>query len=340
MYISGTCISVERRAAVAAVIVQAVSSSSRMLDRAVSAAALGGSAPPQTPQRPATTTGREGQGRFATSIAARHSCWTVTESEAIRKIDSKGFSQPALFSLTGPPVRRLSTSAGDIIKSLDWKEAEPPFAEDILESLPTLTIPQPKVRPSTAPVLAKKNLAARSECTRLSVSSLLYGELLFELPRRPPPPVEGAESLEPELISGGLRVGDMKRMIYERVLLSPAFRINLLHFGIPLPDSMHIRQLPISDGARLDMTLTRVSPTLLATRGLGRVRVNCPALRTRTLPVDESSTVADLKRLFIAALQRAEHVWFTKGRRLHAQRHHACHLVAKWHHLRLSPCLS
>ena len=79
------------------------------------------------------------------------------------------------------------------------------------------------------------------------------------------------------------------------VLLSPVYRIELALHGIVLDDVLMLSEMHLASCAILDMRLLRVPSEVLATRGLGRVRVGCPLLRTRALPADETTTVLDLK---------------------------------------------
>ena len=181
----------------------------------------------------------------------------------------------------------------------------------------------PRARPSTAPT--KPNVVPKEGCT-VHVVSLLYGRMAFYIPtllgyRAPPPPaprtVDAAADDDQDAratasASSRLRIADMKRIIYERVRLSPSFRIELYLHGLPLNDHLSLMdELRLAKDTTFDMKLTRVAPWLLLSRGLGRVRVNCPLLHTRAFPVDETTTVLDLKRAYCAALEEGDHTWFT-----------------------------
>lgn len=184
----------------------------------------------------------------------------------------------------------------------------------------------PRARPSTAPT--KPNVVPKEGCT-VHVVSLLYGRMAFYIPtllgyRAPPPPaprtVDAAAADDDDQVARAtasasncrLRIADLKRLIYERVRLSPSFRIELYLHGLPLNDHLSLMdELRLAKDTTFDMKLTRVAPWLLLSRGLGRVRVNCPLLHTRAFPVDETTTVLDLKRAYCASLQQGEHTWFT-----------------------------
>jgi len=184
----------------------------------------------------------------------------------------------------------------------------------------------PRARPSTAPT--KPNVVPKEGCT-VHVISLLYGRMAFCIPtllgyRAPPPPapqtVDAAAADDDDQVARAtasasncrLRIADLKRLIYERVRLSPSFRIELYLHGLPLNDHLSLMdELRLAKDTTFDMKLTRVAPWLLLSRGLGRVRVNCPLLHTRAFPVDETTTVLDLKRAYCASLQQGEHTWFT-----------------------------
>ena len=182
----------------------------------------------------------------------------------------------------------------------------------------------PRARPSTAPT--KPNVVPKEGCT-VHVVSLLYGRMAFYIPtllgyRAPPPPAprtvdaaaddDDQDARATASASSRLRIADMKRIIYERVRLSPSFRIELYLHGLPLNDHLSLMdELRLAKDTTFDMKLTRVAPWLLLSRGLGRVRVNCPLLHTRAFPVDETTTVLDLKRAYCAALEEGDHTWFT-----------------------------
>jgi len=263
--------------------------------------------------------------------SARHSCWTVAELAAPESAKRGGgiFANP-LF-LSEHANRYVSRRVN---KPLAWTAVDPPL-NTILERLPAMLGPgmnkpapppdadadaDAPARPATAP--AKANTTPK-EGTRLIVNSLLFGRLHFylpALPRRAPsrsvtavgqerPPADEPMSLEEA--GDSLSVADFKRIIYERTLCSPAFRIELTLHGLILEDQVTLYELSLARQAELDMRLTRVPPELLHSRGLGRVRVHSPLLRTRAFPVDATTTVAELKQAICAALKQGEHTWFT-----------------------------
>ena len=180
-----------------------------------------------------------------------------------------------------------------------------PSPHPLLDRLPTLDAflqaKREAERPKTAP--ATRSWVPKGPwpppLTKLQVWNPVYGALIFEnLPT--PNPEEGER---------GLTVGDLKRMVYERLLLPPTLTLTLSAYGRVLEDQSTLEAVGLANGCKLDLSTTlRRNPH----QSLHRVRVNSTALRTRQLAADASTTVLDLKHAFSSSLANSEHVWFTK----------------------------
>ena len=97
---------------------------------------------------------------------------------------------------------------------------------------------------------------------------------------------------------GGLKVGDLKRMVYERLMLPATLQLSLSCYGRVLHDDAPLLQSGLANGCKLDLSTTlRRNPHT----SLHRLRVRSTALRTRQLPADGDTTVADLKQAYIGA---------------------------------------
>jgi len=258
-------------------------------------------------------------GRFGDSLA-RHSLWTIetTPGSAFESRDG-GYRT----------VLRDSTSMATLV---NWASDSP--AAKLFERLPSLGGSSSLGGPSSplgkaAGVVRPPFNVPMWTRTCVRVWSPVYGLLVFELPPDPPPEDNEAPlgahadthggDVVGGLLSGAedgpaaapLLVGDLKRMVYERVLLSPAYRISLSLHGVLLNDEQQLPRPSTSD-AKFELTLSRMPPALLATRGLSRLRIKNAALRTRTIEVGEETTAVELKEAICAVMTMGEYKWFSR----------------------------
>ena len=165
-----------------------------------------------------------------------------------------------------------------------------PNPRPLLEKLPTLeqavAAMREAARAQTMPgvtFMDKQKGAFPAQLTRLTVWNPVYGALLFE------------RLLTEE---GGLKVGDLKRMVYERLMLPATLQLTLSCYGRLLHDEARLLQCGLANGCKLDLSTTlRRNPH----SNLCRLRVRSTALRTRQLPVDADTTVKDLKQAYLGA---------------------------------------
>jgi hypothetical protein len=153
-------------------------------------------------------------------------------------------------------------------------------------------------RPSTAPSSLSRQAFPPPKLTCLHVHSSVHGTLTFDrLPEN----------------GGGLCVGELKRLVYERLLLGALVRVNLSVHGRRLDDDdVLLLNLGMRQGTVIELSTSRLPRDAIMARGLKRVRVASTALSTRQLVVDERTTVIDLKLAWSAAIAHGEHTWFTK----------------------------
>ena len=292
--------------------------STPIMQRASTAEGRSRGPPPSGPTRAGTATpGMRGRGKSGKQQVpatdplpvmgnARFSPWML---------DTKGSFEA--WNLRYEPVRAQFSSSGFGLDVIGRHGVEPetgifrspssidiermPSPHPLLDRLPTLdAFMQAKreaERPKTAP--NTRSWVPRGPwpppLTKLQVWNPVYGALIFEnLPR---PNLEEGE--------GGLTVGDLKRMVYERLLLPPTLTLTLSAYGRVLEDHASLEECGLANGAKLDLSTTlRRNPH----QSLHRVRVRSTALRTRQLQADESTTVLDLKHTFASSLANSEHV--------------------------------
>ena len=198
-------------------------------------------------------------GGFGDSLA-RHSLWTIetTPGSAFESRDG-GYKT----------ILRDSTSMATLV---NWASDSP--AAKLFERLPSLGGSSSLGGPSSS--LGKAAGVVRlpfnvpmwtRTCVR--VWSPVYGLMVFELPPDPPPEDDEAPLGSYAYTHGGdapgsllsaaaedgsaaapLLVADLKRMVYERVLLSPAYRISLSLHGVLLNDEQQLPRVHIDTRTR------------------------------------------------------------------------------------------
>ena len=288
-----------------------------MLHRAATAEPGARGGVPKTPTRAQTTPYAGPRGAPQTDPlpvfgAARFSSWTLdvkgsfeasnlrldhVRSDFNAETDGRQrFGRPRRFGLD--LVHDLES---DLLSVTDHRLLPPRHAMEIekmpnprplLEKLPTLeqavAAMREAARAQTMPGVTfadKQKGAFPAQLNRVSVWNPVYGALIFErLPTE----------------EGGLRVGDLKRMVYERLMLPATLALTLSCYGRLLHDDWLLSQSGLANGCKLDLSTTlRRNPH----DSLRRLRVRSTALRTRQLPADSDTTVMDLKLAFIGKSQ-------------------------------------
>ena len=145
----------------------------------------------------------------------------------------------------------------------------------------------------------------------------------FELPQWPPLRIYVACSLVGRAmlvfneVPAESTIAELKKMVYERLMLTPHHALQLSSWGRPLDDEHTLVQCNLPSNARLQLHLSPARPD--SERGLRRVRVASTCLRTRQINVDEWTTVGVLKTRLEAHLRYGEQVWFTSDGFPHAK---------------------
>lgn len=221
---------------------------------------------------------------------ARHSTWTLHEptygalTEAVK--------------LATAQRRPYSSGAGQFLYGPDAM----PDPSALLAKLSTLdTFIQQKraealaASSSSAAPRVRKPFPPRLE--KLSVYNPLYGTLAFDQ-------LNGATDL---------CVGDLKRLLYERLMLPATRQLTLTQHGRALyPDTLPLTTAGIVHGTRLEMHVSYRPVEELLERGMRRVRVSCSCLYTRQLACEAHTTVLALKQQYLNELSQGQHVWFTR----------------------------
>lgn len=104
-------------------------------------------------------------------------------------------------------------------------------------------------------------------------------------------------------------IGELKAIVYERLLLTPHHALQLSSWGRMLEDRWTLLHARLPNDARLQLHLLSARPDPF--RGLKRVRIASTCLRTRQLPVEERMTVGSLKARLADALRFGEQSWHT-----------------------------
>lgn len=116
----------------------------------------------------------------------------------------------------------------------------------------------------------------------------------------------------PSFVFGDLRpsatVGDVRELVWRRLMPAPTTQIVIEHWGRPLDPAQKLVDCALHDDCMLQARL--VERRLVADRGLRRVRVVCTALHTRAIVVEPSCTCLDLKRSIEEVLIRGQHDWW------------------------------
>ena len=242
--------------------------------------------------------------------AARFSPWTLDVRGSLEAVNLR--LEPVRSSLSLEPrldgIRRFGL---DLVEDLEpdllgvtdprllpprhaFEIEKMPNPRPLLERLPTLeqavTAMREAARAQTMPGVTfvdKQKGAFPAKLTRLTVWNPVYGALIFErLPTE----------------EGGLKVGDLKRMVYERLMLPATLQLTLSCYGRVLPDDAPLLAAGLANGCKLDLSTTlRRNPHT----SLHRLRVRSTALRTRQLPADGDTTVASLKLAYIGKSLRS-----------------------------------
>ena len=146
------------------------------------------------------------------------------------------------------------------------------------------------LRPNTAPSYT----AGFSRQGFFGTDSLLD----FELPEWPPLRIYVSCNLAGRAMGQMLvfndvpaesKVSELKRLVYERLVLTPHHTIQLSSWGRMLDDRLTLIQCRLPSNARLQLHLSPGRPD--PHRGLSRVRIASTCLRTRQITVDEWTTV-------------------------------------------------
>jgi hypothetical protein len=130
--------------------------------------------------------------------------------------------------------------------------------------------------------------------TKLVVRCLVYGRCVFE----------GLPS--------DTTVRDLKTQLADRLVLPPDRKITLSHWGKELNEEWRtLADYRLSNSSQLDMRTSYCERSI--PDRLGRVRISCTALETRTIAVEAKTTNGlDLKNRIQAMLLSGEHVFYDK----------------------------
>lgn len=104
-------------------------------------------------------------------------------------------------------------------------------------------------------------------------------------------------------------VAQLKKLVYERIMLTPNHALHLSSWGRMLDDHLTLADAKLPNEAKLQMHLTLARPD--AERGLSRVRVASTCLRTQQVTVNEKTTVSALKARLAEFYRHGEHSWHT-----------------------------
>ena len=193
--------------------------------------------------------------------------------------------------------------------SAGHKKAGKPSAKQLPEVWPTNDVQREFaqiLRPNTAPSYGSGFLL--SSCSS-------FDGLDFELPASSPiqlyisSPLARQSLLVFNEVPPELSVAGLKRLIYERLLLTPHHALHLSSWGRMMDDQHTLGYYRLPSNARLQLHISpaRADPE----RGLRRVRVVSTALRTRQFDVDATTTVLHLKQRVEEAMRCSEQVWYT-----------------------------
>lgn len=105
-----------------------------------------------------------------------------------------------------------------------------------------------------------------------------------------------------------ITVGELKTLVYERLMLSPNQTVVLSSWGRALDESKRLCDLSLPTNARLEMRLALCA--LDPSRGLERLRVTSTCLSTRRVAADMQTTVLEFKHAIQEELMKGAHEWW------------------------------
>ena len=103
-------------------------------------------------------------------------------------------------------------------------------------------------------------------------------------------------------------VGDLKTLVYERLMLGPNQAVFLSSWGRALDEAKRLCDLSLPTNARLEIRLALCA--LDPSRGLERLRVTSTCLSTRRVAADMQTTVLEFKHAIQEELMKGAHEWW------------------------------
>ena len=109
----------------------------------------------------------------------------------------------------------------------------------------------------------------------------------------------------PVILGESTTVSELADEIRRRALLAPTQGIDLSYNGVAL-DSGKLSRYHV--GSTIEMTIFKQNAD--PTRSLEQIRLTCPLLRTRLIPVEPDTTVQRLQQKVELQLQKGPHEWY------------------------------